>query len=102
MGTLDQAVTQYGQLLASFYFIITGKLSIKICETHHDLSAIIILCYPLHKMANTARRVHLPGMEDTGDCQGEIYNTGKKSLYSNTFADKEVHDIIQMFICLCL
>ena len=37
-------------------------------------------------------------MEDTGDCQGEIYNTGKKSLYSNTFADKEVHDIIQMFL----
>ena len=44
-------------------------------------------------LRNTARRVHLPGMEDTGDCQGEIYNTGKKSLYSNTFADKEVHDI---------
>ena len=40
-------------------------------------------------MANTARRVHLPGMEEPGDCQGEIYNSGKKTLYFKSFADRE-------------
>ena len=30
----------------------------------------------------------LPGMENTGDCQGEIFNSGKKTLYSKSFADK--------------
>ena len=31
----------------------------------------------------------LPGMENTGDCQGEIYNSGKKTLYFKSFADRE-------------
>jgi len=31
----------------------------------------------------------LPGIEDTGDSQGEIYNSGKKTLYFKSFADRE-------------
>ena len=100
--TLDQAVTQYGQLLFGIFnlSIVTGKLSI--VSNHIDnifqivkylvnrrseiyimfLSATILtLCYPLHNMA-TARRVHLPSStyllgdkEETGELPGTKKST---------------------------
>ena len=82
--TLDQAVTQYGQLLFGIFnlSIVTGKLSIKIWDIHHvPVCLCLTVCYPLHNMA-TARRVHLPSStyllgdkEETGGLPGTKKST---------------------------